>query len=105
MHRQKALVANYQITMPFFLGVGTIEPRKNLRTLLEAFARIPSRLQTRFQLLLAGKPGWGTDELHSYLKSYAYRDRLILTGYVPEDDLRTLYSCEEMFVFKSLYVG
>ena len=105
LNRQNAVLEKYQIKMPFILGVGTIEPRKNLRTLLEAFARIPSRLQNRFQLLLAGKPGWGTDELHSYLKSYAYRDRLILTGYVPEDDLRTLYSCAEMFVFPSFYEG
>jgi len=104
--RQKAAVlAKYQITPPFILGVGTLEPRKNLKALLEAFARLPSRWQTQFQLVLAGKPGWGTANLEKYLQSYAQRSRVVLTGYVPEDDLRALYASAEMFVFPSFYEG
>ena len=56
--------------LPFVLGVGTLEPRKNLKTLLEAFALLPSRLANPFQLVLAGKPGWGTMNLERYLQSY-----------------------------------
>jgi alpha-1,3-rhamnosyl/mannosyltransferase len=85
--------------------VGTLEPRKNLRTLLEAFALLPSRLASQFQLVLAGKPGWGTANLEKYLQSYAKRSSLVLTGYVGETDLRVLYASATMFVFPSFYEG
>jgi alpha-1,3-rhamnosyl/mannosyltransferase len=102
---QAAVLAKYGIRTPFVLGVGTLEPRKNLRTLLEAFALLPSRLTNRFQLVLAGKPGWGTTSLEKYLQSYGQRSSLILTGYVSEEDLRALYPSAEMFVFPSFYEG
>ncbi len=85
--QQGAVLARYGITSPFVLGVGTLEPRKNLRTLLEAFALLPSRLANQFQLVLAGKPGWGTANLERYLQNYAKRSSLVLTGYVAEDGL------------------
>ena len=100
-----AVLANYRITKPFILGVGTLEPRKNLKTLLKAFALLPSRLQSSFQLVLAGKPGWGTAKLQRYLQSYPQSARLILTGYVSAKDLRSLYASAEMFVFPSFYEG
>jgi len=106
LDRQKAAVlAKYSITGPFILGVGTLEPRKNLKVLLEAFAMLPGSLQNRFQLVLAGKPGWRTAQLQSYLQSYPQRSRLVLTGYVSEDDLRSLYTSAEMFVCPSFYEG
>lgn len=103
--RQAAVLAKYGIRSPFVLGVGTLEPRKNLRTLLEAFALLPSRLASQFQLVLAGKPGWGTANLEKYLRSYAKRSSLVLTGYVAEADLRALYASAGMFVFPSFYEG
>jgi glycosyltransferase involved in cell wall biosynthesis len=99
------VLARYQITAPFILGVGTLEPRKNLKTLLQAFALLPPRLQSQYQLVLAGKPGWGTAKLQRYLQSYPLRSRLVLTGYVSEVDLRELYAAAEMFVFPSFYEG
>ncbi len=103
--QQGAVLARYGITSPFVLGVGTLEPRKNLRTLLEAFALLPSRLANQFQLVLAGKPGWGTANLERYLQNYAKRSSLVLTGYVAETDLRALYASARMFVFPSFYEG
>ena len=103
--QQGAVLARYGITSPFVLGVGTLEPRKNLRTLLEAFALLPSRLANQFQLVLAGKPGWGTANLERYLLNYAKRSSLVLTGYVAETDLRALYASARMFVFPSFYEG
>ncbi len=100
-----AVLAKYGIRGPFVLGVGTLEPRKNLRTLLAAFALLPSRLASQFQLVLAGKPGWGTANLEKYLRSYAKRSSLVLTGYVAEVDLRAMYASARMFVFPSFYEG
>ncbi|MCI0721785.1 MAG: glycosyltransferase family 4 protein [Acidobacteria bacterium] len=99
------VLARHQITAPFILGVGTLEPRKNLKTLLEAFALLPSQWQSRFQLVLAGKPGWGKADLQRYLQRYPQRSHLRLTGYVPEADLRSLYAAAAMFVFPSFYEG
>jgi alpha-1,3-rhamnosyl/mannosyltransferase len=102
---QAAVLAKYGIRTPFVLGVGTLEPRKNLITLLEAFALLPSYLTNRFQVVLAGKPGWRTTSLGKHLQSYGQRSSLVLTGYVSEEDLRSLYTSAEMFVFPSFYEG
>jgi glycosyltransferase involved in cell wall biosynthesis len=76
----------------FLLFVGTIEPRKNLRTLVRAFAEILRSTTFRPQLVIAGKKGWLTDELFVELEASPARDRVLFTGYVSDEDLRALYS-------------
>jgi glycosyltransferase involved in cell wall biosynthesis len=98
-------VERYQIHIPFILGVGTLEPRKNLKTLLQAFGHLPSNLQNKYQLVLVGKSGWRHREFERYLSSFPSGSRVRLTGYVPESDLRLLYASAEMFVFPSFYEG
>ncbi|HEX8491832.1 MAG TPA: glycosyltransferase family 1 protein [Pyrinomonadaceae bacterium] len=89
----------------FILFVGTIEPRKNLLTLARAFDEIHRTTLLRPQLVIAGKEGWLTGELFSYLKSTETRERVRFTGYVSDDDLRALYSSCRVFVYPSLYEG
>lgn len=89
----------------FILFVGTIEPRKNLLTLARAFDEILRTTSLRPQLVVAGKEGWLTGELFSYLKSADMEERVRFTGYVSEDDLRALYSSCRVFVYPSLYEG
>lgn len=97
--------AKYQLARPFILGVGTLEPRKNLKTLLRAFALLPVDFRKRYQLVLAGKRGWGNGELSSDLAASAKSSQLRMIGYVSEDDLPALYAAAEMFVFPSFYEG
>jgi len=99
------VLGKHRIGEFFILGVGTLEPRKNLKTLLRAYTRLPSRLQSKFQLVLAGKPGWGTAELRRYLDIHPQRSQFVLTGYVDDEDLRALYASASMFVFPSFYEG
>jgi glycosyltransferase involved in cell wall biosynthesis len=99
------IVERYQIQIPFILGVGTLEPRKNLKTLLQAFGQLPSNLQNKYQLVLVGKSGWRQSEFKRYLQTIPTVSRVRLTGYVPESDLPPLYASAEMFVFPSLYEG
>lgn len=88
----------------FILFVGTIEPRKNLLTLVRAFeAVLRNGVQT--QLVLVGNEGWLTGELHGFLKSADVRERVRFTGYLADDDLRALYSSCRVFVYPSLYEG
>lgn len=89
----------------FILFVGTIEPRKNLLTLMRAFAEILRETPHRPQLVVAGGQGWLMDELDRFLVQANFGDRLRMIGYVGDDDLRALYSACKLFVYPSLYEG
>jgi glycosyltransferase involved in cell wall biosynthesis len=90
----------------FLLFVGTIEPRKNLLTLVRAFEEILRETQHRPQLVIAGREGWLSDDLFAYIdKSRALRERLRFTGYLGEEDLAALYSSCSVFIYPSLYEG
>lgn len=91
------------ISDDFILFVGTIEPRKNLLTLVRAFQEITHHCQT--QLVLAGDEGWLTGELHGFLRNADFSARVRLVGYLADDDLRALYSSCNVFVYPSLYEG
>jgi glycosyltransferase involved in cell wall biosynthesis len=89
----------------FILFVGTIEPRKNLLTLLRAFEEILRSTELRPQLVIAGREGWLTEELFSYVRKSGVEERLCFTGYLTDEDLRALYSSCRAFVYPSLYEG
>ena len=89
----------------FLLFVGTLEPRKNLLTLLRAFAQILRETSLRPQLVIAGGEGWLMDETFSAMCEEDIREHLCLTGYLNDDDLRALYSSCHAFIYPSLYEG
>jgi glycosyltransferase involved in cell wall biosynthesis len=89
----------------FILYVGTIEPRKNILTIVRAFEEVLRETRLRPQLVIAGKKGWLTDELFTYIESASLGDRLHMTGYVSDSDLRALYSSCGLMVFPALYEG
>ena len=89
----------------FILFVGTIEPRKNLLALLEAFGEINRSTSLRPQLVIAGPEGWLTDKLFSQIERSGLKDRLRFTGYLTDEELRALYSSCSVFVYPSLYEG
>jgi glycosyltransferase involved in cell wall biosynthesis len=98
-------LTSFQIEIPFMLWVGTLEPRKNLAKLLEAFALLPSDLKGRLQLVLVGKKGWGQRKTVSSLKVLSKDCRVLLTGYVADETLPYIYAAADAFVFPSLYEG
>ncbi|HKC63822.1 MAG TPA: glycosyltransferase family 1 protein [Pyrinomonadaceae bacterium] len=89
----------------FILFVGTIEPRKNLLTLVRAFEEITRSTRLSPQLVIAGKEGWLTDELFSNIRKKGLEDRLLFTGYIRDEELRALYSSCRAFVYPSIYEG
>jgi glycosyltransferase involved in cell wall biosynthesis len=93
------------IESPFILFVGTIEPRKNLQTLLRAFEQISRMRNQRTQLVLAGGAGWLTDDFDRLVRASDFRERILLTGYLMDEELRALYSSCKVFVYPSLYEG
>lgn len=94
------------VTDEFLLTVGTLEPRKNLSVLVEAFAEfIRSRPQSRLQLVIAGGRGWLSGPLFAAIERSPVRDRIILTDYLHDEDLRALYASCGAFIYPSLYEG
>ncbi|MDQ2921612.1 MAG: glycosyltransferase family 4 protein [Acidobacteriota bacterium] len=89
----------------FLLFVGTIEPRKNLLTLIRAFENVLKNTSLRPQLVIAGQEGWLTNELFDYVKTRDFGDRLRWTGYVSDEDLCALYSSCRAFIYPSIYEG
>jgi glycosyltransferase involved in cell wall biosynthesis len=89
----------------FLLFVGTIEPRKNLRVLVQALREVTRATDARPQLVIAGKEGWLTEDLFAELKVSGVAERVLFTGYLPDEDLCALYSSCRAFVYPSLYEG
>jgi glycosyltransferase involved in cell wall biosynthesis len=89
--------AKYHIDGDYLLYLGTLQPRKNLSRLIEAFSQLPN---ANSQLLLAGKPGWYSDQLLQQAN-----DRVHFSGYVDAADKNALLSGATAFVFPSLYEG
>jgi glycosyltransferase involved in cell wall biosynthesis len=89
----------------FLLFVGTLEPRKNLLTLLQAFAQIVGQRSLKPQLVIAGGEGWLMDDAFALMKNPAISERLRLTGYLSDEDLRALYSSCRVFIYPSVYEG
>jgi glycosyltransferase involved in cell wall biosynthesis len=89
----------------FVLYVGTIEPRKNLRRLVEAFERLLRSTSLSPKLVIAGGKGWLMDDFDSLIRQKGMADRVCLTGYLEDADLCGLYSTCAAFVYPSLYEG
>jgi glycosyltransferase involved in cell wall biosynthesis len=99
------LLRRLGIDRDFVLFVGTIEPRKNLRRLVEAFEQLLRTTSLSPKLVIAGGQGWLMDDFASSIKQKRLADRVCLTGYLQDEDLCTLYSSCAAFVYPSLYEG
>ncbi len=88
---------------PYILFVGTIEPRKNLDTLLDAYAGLRADLKAAFDLIVAGPAGWASEKTMARLQSGIAGVRY--TGYVAEKDLPGLTAGAAVFAYPSLYEG
>jgi glycosyltransferase involved in cell wall biosynthesis len=89
----------------FLLFVGTIEPRKNLLGLIDAYREIVQTTTLHPQLVVAGKKGWLNDELFVRLRESGIAERVHFTGYLSDSDLCALYSSCRVFVYPSVYEG
>ncbi len=87
----------------FVLAVGTLEPRKNLPRLVDAYRRLDSQLQQRHPLVVVGALGWDTGETLSALHSLG--DRCTMLGYVSDGELMELYRRCAVFCYPTLGEG
>jgi glycosyltransferase involved in cell wall biosynthesis len=99
----QTVCARYKLKRPFMLFTGTIEPRKNLDVLLDAFEGLAPSVRQEFDLVIAGPMGWAPASTAVRLRSGA--SGLHYLGYVPEQDIAPLTAAATVFVYPSLYEG
>lgn len=92
----------YQLPKQFILAVGTLEPRKNLTHLLQAYQQLPHELQQAWPLVLAGDKGWLSTEFAAQLQQ---QPQVRWLGFVPDTDMPGLYQAAGVFVYVSLFEG
>jgi glycosyltransferase involved in cell wall biosynthesis len=101
-----AVKTRYGIPGDYFLYLGTLQPRKNLSRLISAFADLPrSGLKPEPTLVLAGRRGWLTQDIFARVRQLGLEQRVLLPGYVAEEDKAALLSGALAFAFPSLYEG
>ncbi len=101
----RGVVARLALPDPYILYVGTLEPRKNIPALVEAYRRLVEAGAIKERLVLAGKLGWGYEALLKQIQAPALRGKVHLAGYVSQQDLPALYAGARLFVYPSLHEG
>ncbi len=93
----------YRLPERFLLFVGTVEPRKNLPRLIKAFDAAARNIP--HALVIVGAKGWKAAPMYRAITESPFRDRILFTGYVDDDDLPALYNLADALVYPSLYEG
>ncbi|MBI2448228.1 glycosyltransferase family 4 protein [Candidatus Microgenomates bacterium] len=99
-----SIAKKYNLRKPYILFVGTIEPRKNINTLIDAYAMINGNLLEKYDLIVAGGKGWQYQKVFDAVKKIK-KGNVIFTGYADKKDLSSLYANASLFVFPSFYEG
>lgn len=95
----------YGIKEDYFLYLGTLEPRKNISRLIEAYAEAQCGRQNFPQLVIAGGKGWQFEEIFRRAGECGVSDKIVFTGYIKDEDVAPLMGCARAFCFPSLYEG
>jgi glycosyltransferase involved in cell wall biosynthesis len=97
------VVRRHGLDKPYVLALGTLEPRKNLPRLIEAFAGLDPQLRAAHELVLVGGSGWADGEIDASIARH--RDVVRALGYVEDGDLPALYRRAALFAYPSLFEG
>jgi glycosyltransferase involved in cell wall biosynthesis len=96
-------LARFGLQAGYLLCVGNLQPRKNVRRLIEAYAGLPS--DVRPPLVIVGQESWRYDEIYASIQTHRLADEVHFTGFVQPDELVALYGGAAVFVYPSLYEG
>lgn len=105
MEARDTSAEKYSLRFPYVLTVGIIQPRKNFPRLLEGFAKFKENRQSPHKLVIVGKYGWKESSIERRAHELGLGDDVVLTGYVPYEDLPALYNAADVFVYPSVYEG
>ena len=105
LERPSKLLPDLDVDCSYLLTVGTLEPRKNLPRLFEAFRLLKDRYHIPHKLVVAGPGGWKNQDVFQGVRRLKLTDAIVLAGYVPREVLVSLYRHAAMLVYPSLYEG
>lgn len=102
--KKYSLQKKYNIGKKFILSVGTIEPRKNFETLIRAF-NILKKDGFDIQLVIAGRTGWKSEPTYEEKEKSPFKEDIIFTGRLTDDELVQFYNMAELLVYPSIFEG
>src|SRR6185369_14453405 len=97
--------AKYGLPQKYILYVGTIQPRKNIDTLIEAYYRLSQGRMNMPKLVIVGRKGWLYDKLFARISELGLVDEVIFTGFVPDEELPYIYDGARLFAYLSFFEG
>ncbi len=109
--KAQAIIRKFKVKVPYFLYVGTLQPRKNLVNLISAYEVYRDQVQTAGiksapkQLVLAGKIGWLADAILAQAEKSRYKDEIIFTGFISDSEKKALYSVATASILVGIYEG
>lgn len=99
------VLRRYNLTKPYILFVGTLEPRKNIKTLIKAFDNLKNKYKMPHQLILAGQAGWFCEEIFEAISSSVNKSDIRHLGYILDEDVPVLMNGAQAFAYPSFYEG
>lgn len=100
-----AVKEKYTEGKEYFIYTGAIHPRKNLFNLLKAFSEFKKKQKSNWKLVIAGRLAWKSKSFAESIKTYKYRSDVVMTGYVPDEELVRLTGAAYAMVYPSLWEG
>lgn len=99
-------LARHKIGKDYILYSGTLEPRKNIISVLTAYEKLPQKLRDQYGLVLMGGRGWLDEQINQHITQLQNNNfNIKLTGYVPDSDLAPIYSGAKLLVYPPFYEG
>jgi glycosyltransferase involved in cell wall biosynthesis len=108
VYPMQELTYTYKISKNFLLYVGTLQPRKNIARLIEAFSHVlkdEKIANSDLELVIVGKKGWLYEEILAAPEKFEIKDRVKFLDFVPDSDLKEMYRQAACFILPSLYEG
>ncbi|EAZ88744.1 glycosyltransferase family 4 protein [Crocosphaera chwakensis] len=96
---------DYYLYKPYFLFVSTLEPRKNILTLIQAFEYLKQNYKIPHQLILVGKKGWNYQDILETINTSQIKEDIQHLDYISDELVAILYSQAEAFIYPSFYEG
>lgn len=103
--QKEAVLSKHGLKPGFFLFVGTLQPRKNLPRILQAFKQLPAAVRKEHPLVIVGRDGWNNEELLPLLAELEQQGEGRWLSYLPQNEVMALLQSACALVFPSLYEG
>lgn len=102
--KDREVKKKYNLPKEYILSLSTLEPRKNLRLLVDAYKELVMKNGFDIPLVLAGRKGWKMEEFINSIDEKV-QDKILFTGFIDDEDLPAVYGNSSLFIFPSMYEG